>query len=876
MNDPEKVPSGAAWRLSIVRFRCALAVSALYYLIPLLVCDAAFAKDKLLAYQEALSLAESSDNYLAAAALHNLIGESHEDKYDFQKALLHYERGVQILDAKHAGASGESSGRELSGEKGYAESYGAAISVDLYRGRITDLTSLLAKPPIESHQELCVLLFMNTGNMYLKQAQYQQAEGYYKKALGIVQNFPVQSFKQELLANLAWSAIKQHRMDDAQQKLDTALSVPMNPAETTNIRRAVLALGAYYREEHNFAKAVRELERALVLYKDANDIQGTGRATAHLATTYLQMGELGSAKSGYLKALMMNESLQDQEIAWHANGGLAKTFDQMNDYEQALRHYRAYWEVVDKIGKSLQTDPGRVSFLEEHGKMLDDYARVAIKSAALNGDYASARQVLERRRGRTLELLRSSLGLLRNRVPIPGHLPALYALGASDAFERRCGAPIMANESILHRRGCSWGKFESYQETQKQTTSPTTFLEYYVLEDETAIFLKGIDGKIHGSQVKIKSEELEAIANEYVRALGGDDLRGIGVVRGNATKAPAIPLAPPPNWDELSQRLYTLLIKPIERYLPNDSKLPLVLVPHRMLWRVPFAALQNTNHQFLNDQHSLSYAPSEATWQAVASRPRKHDHRHARAWVVGNPRMPDSVEACGETFTLSALPGAQEEAKEVTDLFKSEAEAELFTGSEADRLRLQAWYRDFSVLHFATHGFACPREPLDSSIVLSTLTREEIRLDKTTNTLVVDADPRLPIQLDNDELRPEVISTDKFYFPGLLSARTIMTVFKLDADLVTLSACQTGLGKLIGEGMIGFTRAFLGAGARSLLASLWSVDDEGTKDLMITFYRQYLEHGNKALALQSAMKETRKRHPSPSSWAAFALYGAAQ
>jgi hypothetical protein len=69
MNDAAKVPSGAAWRLSIARFRCAFAVSALSYLIPLLVCDGAFAKDKLLTYQEALALAESSDNYLAAAAL---------------------------------------------------------------------------------------------------------------------------------------------------------------------------------------------------------------------------------------------------------------------------------------------------------------------------------------------------------------------------------------------------------------------------------------------------------------------------------------------------------------------------------------------------------------------------------------------------------------------------------------------------------------------------------------------------------------------------------------------------------------------------------------------------------------------------------------
>ena len=222
---------------------------------------------------------------------------------------------------------------------------------------------------------------------------------------------------------------------------------------------------------------------------------------------------------------------------------------------------------------------------------------------------------------------------------------------------------------------------------------------------------------------------------------------------------------------------------------------------------------------------------------------------------------------------MAPLPGAEAEAKAVADLFERKGGAELFVGSQADRLRLQAWYRNYTVLHFATHGFACSEDPLGSSIVLSHLTRDEVSLDKTTGSLVVVSDPRLPIQLDSKELGPEDMSTDKFSFPSRLDARTIMTAFMLDTDLVTLSACQTGLGKLMGEGMIGFTRAFLAAGARSLLASLWSVDDEATRDLMTAFYQHYLEHGNKGLALQSAIKETRKWYPSPSAWAAFGLYG---
>jgi CHAT domain-containing protein len=113
-------------------------------------------------------------------------------------------------------------------------------------------------------------------------------------------------------------------------------------------------------------------------------------------------------------------------------------------------------------------------------------------------------------------------------------------------------------------------------------------------------------------------------------------------------------------------------------------------------------------------------------------------------------------------------------------------------------------------------------------------------------------------------------------YPGLLDARTIINEFDLDADLVTLSACQTALGQLTGEGLIGFTRAFLTAGARSLLVSLWRVDDKSTQELMVSFYRQYLEHGNKGLALKFAMAETRSRHPEPKYWAGFTLVGLAE
>ena len=98
----------------------------------------------------------------------------------------------------------------------------------------------------------------------------------------------------------------------------------------------------------------------------------------------------------------------------------------------------------------------------------------------------------------------------------------------------------------------------------------------------------------------------------------------------------------------------------------------------------------------------------------------------------------------------------------------------------------------------------------------------------------------------------------------------------LSADLVTLSACQTGLGRVSGEGVIGLTRAFLIAGARSVLVSLWSVSDEATRQLMVAFYGYYIrDRLPKAVALARAMHDLRNvpEFRSPRYWAPFIIVG---
>ena len=111
---------------------------------------------------------------------------------------------------------------------------------------------------------------------------------------------------------------------------------------------------------------------------------------------------------------------------------------------------------------------------------------------------------------------------------------------------------------------------------------------------------------------------------------------------------------------------------------------------------------------------------------------------------------------------------------------------------------------------------------------------------------------------------------------GLLTSSEIFDELELKADLVVLSACDTGLGDITGDGVIGLSRSLMAKGVPSVVVSLWSVPDAPTAELMTEFYSQLDQGRDKAQALRYAMLETLKDNPKPRDWAAFTLIGQAE
>ncbi len=266
-------------------------------------------------------------------------------------------------------------------------------------------------------------------------------------------------------------------------------------------------------------------------------------------------------------------------------------------------------------------------------------------------------------------------------------------------------------------------------------------------------------------------------------------------------------------WKPLSRKLYDRLMAPAANALARPR---LIIVSHGALHYLPWGALSD-GQQFLVDRVTLQQLPSASVMQYLAAR------KPATAkdmLLLGNPDLgrPDMD-----------LPGAEAEVRAIKAVWP---DSTMLMRKSATKGTLQKAGQLFKVIHVAAHGEFLSDQPLSSRLLLS------------------------PEGDDN----------------GQLTAGDLYGMH-LNADLVTLSACETGMGKVLsGDDVVGLTRGFLYAGSNSIVASLWPVSDDETRFLMTSFYTN-LKRMPKASALRQAQLETKKKYPHPFFWSAFQLTG---
>lgn len=813
------------------------------------------------AHARALHVAAALGRPRLTAALLNRLGQLYEDGNRIQRALIAYEEGVKALEKDPALDLSRAVERLRGGRKD-TSAEPAVVPPDLYRESVAGDLEVEESDPL-----LAVKLLINVGNGYFRQAQLAAAGRAYEAALARPEIQGAVQLHGFALANLGEILRRQGRADEAQRTLQRARDLIERHGQPGDERRVLASLARLSAERGEADEARALYSKAVELHRSAQDARGEARALLGLGYLEVSAGRMSAARAAYQRSLQLGEALNDQDVLWPALWGMGRCQRAAGELDQAAASYARSIQVIGYREGELTTDEGRVALVQTARDAFDELIAVHLERARNAGSaFADALGVAEQSRARALNQLMSgwgdarpslaSLGLVACYRPpaaaadpacddatVPG-LPSALSnqfAGATPAAgrSRECrparSGPSMAVQMqigtpmpVLEDDG-----FAAAPRPQRSNAQPAPLprLVFHVMRDSTAVFAVDAAGGVRGFVAQIGENALGERV-QRLRAALAVDRAPRGVKRAVADAVPEVD--PASNLEPALRALYRDLIAPLEASLPAPGSV-LVIEPHGPLWLVPFAALRAPAGEWLGQRYGLVHAPSAATLDEVRATLQPTERKATRILAIGNPIVAEVAEPRDDPFRsrLQPLPGAEEEARRITALFPSEQRT-LLIGADATLEALEKAAREHQVIHLATHGFASAERPLESYLVLAPSMCED-----------------------------------------RLSARRAMAL-PLAADLVSLSACQTGLGRISGEGVMGLSRAFFVAGARSVLVSLWSVSDEATERLMIAFYRHYIGGMTKAAALQEAMREVRglPSFSNPRYWAPFILLGA--
>ncbi|MEG4441699.1 tetratricopeptide repeat protein [Microcoleus sp. AT9_B5] len=694
------------------------------------------------------------------------------------------------------------------------------------------------------------------GSAYLSLGDYAKAIEYVQQWLAIAREIQDRQSEGKALGSLgnAYLSLGDYAkaIEYAQQWLAIAREIKDRQSEGA----ALGNLGLAYRNLGDYAKAIEYAQQWLAIAHEIKDRQSEGAALGNLGIAYWSLGDYAKAIEYAQQHLAIAREIKDRQSEGIALGNLGNAYSNLGDYAKAIEYAQQLLAIARSIkdrqseGTALNNlglalaDSGNlpaaektlldsIKVSESLRAGLDDANKVSIFETQTN-PYVNLQQVLiaQKKTNDALEI--AERGRARAFVEL---LASRLAPSAS--------VPTTINPPNI----------QQIQQIAKEQNA--TLVEYSTISNESLyIWVIKPTGEITFRSVNLKSlninlpeatEQTRVSAatgrrgfNEQDTALaemirGTREALGVSAAGDTANKQAANPPASTPANSRIIypklQQSYQLLIQPIADLLPTDPNAPVIFIPHKSLFLVPFVALQDPTGQYLIEKHTILTAPAIQILQLTRqSRQKLRQLSLQNNLVVGNPTMP---KIGNPPRQLDPLPASEQEAITIAKLLNTQA----ITGSQATKASITQQMLKSRIIHLATHGLLneVKRRDLPGAIALA--------------------------PSGNDD--------------GLLTSSEILDL-KLNAELVVLSACNTGRGKLTGDGVVGLSRALISAGVSSIIVSLWFVPDDATAELMAEFYRQLQKNPNKAQALRQAMLMTMKMHPTPQDWAAFTLIGEAE
>ncbi len=792
-------------------------------------------------HQQSLAIAQQIGDRAGVGRALNNLGVAYGLLGDYQKAIDLFQQYLAIAQqiGDRAGV-----GRVLGGLGiAYSNLGDYQKAIDLFQQSLAIAQQIGDRAGVGS-------VLGNLGNAYGLLGDYQKAIDFHQQYLAIAQQIGDRAGVGTVLGNLGNAY---YSLGDYQKAIDLFqqdLAIAKELGDRAGVGGALGNLGNAYYSLGDYQKAIDLFQQRLAIAKELGDRAGVGGALGNLGVAYESLGDYQKAIDFHQQSLAIAKELGDRAGVGRALGNLGIAYRSLGDYQKAIDFHQQYLAIAQQIG-----DRAGV------GRALNNLGVALFNS----GNLAEAEKVLKQ----GIEVLKSQRGRLGNRddfkISIFEEQARTYrtlqkvyiaqnkstaALEVAESGRARAFVDLLT--SRLSQEGDVSSSTDATIDQIKQIAKSqnATFVQYSIIgdkfkiagkqqwkESELYIWVIKPTGEVTFRKADLKplwqkeNTTLAKLVSTTRESLGVDD---------DSRSIFSQEVVNPGNQNTQTQslqKLHQLLINPIADLLPTDPNQRVTFVPQEDLFLVPFPALMDAKSKYLIEKHTILTAPAIQVLELTRQQKQRIGQSNSipnNAVVVGNPTMPKFADKYGEAAKqLKPLYSSQQEAQAIASLLNTNA----LTGDKATETAIKAKLPQARVIHLATHALFDNYQGLQSSIALASSDRDD----------------------------------------GLLTAEEILDL-KLNADLVVLSACNTGRGRITGDGVIGLSRSLFSAGTPSVVVSLWSVPDAPTAKLMTDFYENmYKNKLDKAQALRQAMLKMKQQYPdTPRKWAAFTLIGEAE
>jgi len=826
-------------------------------------------------YSQALSLRRATGDRGGEATTLNNIGRVYDDLGEKQKALEYYSQSLPLFRAVGDRRKEAFALRTIAQVYDRLEETEKALeyysqSLPLFRavGDRREEARTLAK----------------IGALYTNLGQEQKALEYYSQSLPLLRAVGDRSQEAYTLGNIGIFYKNLGERQKALEYYSQALSLSRAVGER-NVEAYTLGnIGVFYFELGETEKALEYYSQSLSLSRATGSRFLEANTLINISSAYSALGERQKALEYLGQSLSLNRATGDRDGEALTLYAMAAVKGHQNNLTEALTDIESSLKIIENLRTKIVSPELRTSYfakVQEYYELYIDLLMQLHKTNPKSGYDRKALEASERSRARSLlELLQESNANIREGIS-PDLLQQEKSLQQQlDAIEKQrietISAPNPNATKIDEVDKQRLALLEQYQQIQSRIRSaspryaaltqpqPLTLPEIQKqILDENTILLQYSLGPSRSylwvvtstgltSYELPKQADIETAARNFRDAVTNPTHRDI-----------------PQQVAEASSNLGKLILQPAAAQLGNKR---LLIVPDGVLHYTPFPALtisqtpgQNTNvpliaeHEVITLPSASSLAilrqnygdrtPASKTLAILADPVFSPDDERIKGKITqattekleaNNLGLNRSLRASEIAWPPKRLPFTRQEAQTISSLFPSASSSQIFDFDASRTTATDGNLVNYQIIHLATHGLANSKNPELSGIVMS-------MVDDKGNIV-----------------------------NGFLRLTDIFNL-KLAANLVVLSACQSGMGQNVkGEGMVGLTRGFMYAGAQRVAVSLWSVDDEGTAVLMQKFYQKMLQQKlAPAAALRAAQIEMmqEEKWKSPYYWAAFTLQG---